>query len=83
MHIEKRKVRTNGFDFPLNPLQIISWLVYGYDILVFYFLDLRLIDDMLFFIILTGICYAILAGLVFFFAYLATSIDPTDPTVRA
>lgn len=83
VEIEKRNVRSNGFDLPLNPLQIISWLVFGYDIVVFFFLNLSLIEVPMFFIIILAGCYAVLAIGVFVLAYLATSTDPTDPTIKA
>ena len=52
-------------------------------IVVFFFLNLSLIEVPMFFIIILAGCYAVLAIGVFVLAYLATSTDPTDPTIKA
>ena len=57
--------------------------MYGYDIVVFFFLNLSLINQSLYFVIILAICYGVLAVGVFALAYRATSINPTDPTIKA
>eukprot|EP00347_Sterkiella_histriomuscorum_P014206 403361764 len=41
------KPKSNGFSFPLDPLQIISWLVFSLKICIFYTLECQAIQNTL------------------------------------
>mmetsp|Transcript_43168 Transcript_43168/g.120098 ORF Transcript_43168/g.120098 Transcript_43168/m.120098 type:complete len:358 (-) Transcript_43168:296-1369(-) len=75
------KVRTNGFERPFHPLQVLSWAVFGSDVFVYIVFCLPLIDTVgakvlvaLFYI--SSVVILVLATVK------ATSCDPADPHVR-
>uniref|UniRef100_A0A7S4SJ79 Palmitoyltransferase n=1 Tax=Alexandrium monilatum TaxID=311494 RepID=A0A7S4SJ79_9DINO len=74
-------VRTNGFGWPFHPLQVVSWVVSGLDVLVYSFMGLPLLEpDPL--MIALALCYAAsVIVLVVGFAK-ATGCNPMDPRVK-
>eukprot|EP00397_Hematodinium_sp_SG-2012_P025509 GEMP01026661.1.p1 GENE.GEMP01026661.1~~GEMP01026661.1.p1 ORF type:complete len:355 (+),score=68.52 GEMP01026661.1:518-1582(+) len=72
--------RINGFDLPLHPLQVASWVVFGADVLVFAIFCLPLMEDL-------GVqiaCYSIFGISVVSISmntFWATQRDPVDRNV--
>lgn len=75
------KQRANGFQAPLHPLQVVSWIVLGLDVLLYVSIALPLIDPLeLRFI--AAVCFTVSAVSLVVFAAIATRCDPADDQVR-
>mmetsp|Transcript_128074 Transcript_128074/g.370692 ORF Transcript_128074/g.370692 Transcript_128074/m.370692 type:complete len:797 (+) Transcript_128074:96-2486(+) len=73
--------RAHGFEMPLHPLQVVSWVVFGLDVLLYASVVLPLLDPQ-WLQVLAAVCFtASVVGLTFFAAK-ATRTDPGDVFVR-
>lgn len=82
VEIVKRKVRHNGFDCPLHPSQVFSYLLFISDIVSFYMVDLVSLHHLSPLVITLGVIYLILACGTAYYGYLSTRINPQDPTIN-
>ena len=82
VNIEKRKVRTNGFQWPLHPTQLLTYFIFFGDLFTFYGINMVSLSYNTWLTILLSTVYGVLCVLVFYYAYLATITDPTDPTIQ-
>lgn len=81
MPVAEARVRTNGFQWPLNPFQLISWVVVALDVLLFAIIGIPLIEsDAL--KVLISLCFGASVVILVLGAYSATSCDPADPHIR-
>ena len=80
----KRKpgVRETGFDLPLHPLQIVSYVVFGYDFLTYYLVNMTSLSANLLLVSALGVVYLAISIVVVVYAVRATRSDPSDPTIR-
>mmetsp|Transcript_93775 Transcript_93775/g.292214 ORF Transcript_93775/g.292214 Transcript_93775/m.292214 type:complete len:429 (-) Transcript_93775:235-1521(-) len=76
-----RKVRTNGFERPFHPLQVLSWVVFGSDVLVYVAFGLPLIETAGA-KVAVAILYIASVVVLVLATVKATSCDPADPHVR-
>lgn len=74
-------MRINGFQRPFHPLQILSWVVFGLDVLVFCVFGVPLVDTVAAKVIV-AVCYTTSVGVLVLAAIKATSCDPADAHVR-
>jgi len=78
---DEEPLRLNGFEGPLHPLQVLSWVVFGADVLCFCIFAIPLIEAahaQLF----VSTAYAISVGVLVVSCVKATGKDPADPYVR-
>jgi len=81
MPVAEARVRTNGFQCPLNPFQLISWVVVASDVLLFAVIGIPLIEmDAL--KVLISLCFGASVGILVLAAYSATTCYPADPHIR-
>ena len=73
------KPKETGLEFPLDPFQIIGWILTIYLILLYYLLILPLLDFSL--QIGFGIPFTILITLLLTYGYKLTSSNPSDTTI--
>ena len=75
-------MRENGFDYPLHPLQCLTWALFPVILLDFYWLLLPLLPGEA-----TrwavGTVYTAAAATTFFCAWITAAVDPRDPSVAA
>ena len=75
-------MRENGFDYPLHPLQCLTWALFPVVLLDFYWLLLPLLPGEA-----TrwavGTVYTAAAATTFFCAWITAAVDPRDPSVAA
>jgi len=82
--IERKKgVRKHGFNCPFNPLQLITYFVYFYDLITFSAMNMTSLSSNLPLVIICGLLYYTLSLVVFVYAIKATLSDPSDPTIMA
>lgn len=74
------EVRVHGFHWPLHPLQVVSWIVFGTDVLVYLIFCIPMIKTMEAQIGVTS-CFAISVISLVVSTFLATKCDPMDPFV--
>ncbi|CDW86338.1 probable palmitoyltransferase zdhhc1-like [Stylonychia lemnae] len=74
-------VKTNGFIWPYHPFQVLSWVVYTYNMIHFYLVSIPIFTNNLVQVIILAVVYLILGVTVFYMTYITTKIDPTDRTV--
>lgn len=72
--------RRNGFEWPLHPLQVTSWIVFGLDVLSFCIFGIPLIETVGA-KLLVSVCYVISVAALVISAIRATGSDPVDPHV--
>ena len=71
-----------GFDRPFHPLQIVSWVVFFFDLLTYFLINMvSLYNHSTAGVVLCSIIYLGLSTLVLIYAILATKIDPSDPLI--
>lgn len=75
------KVRTNGFERPFHPLQVLSWVVFGTDVLVYIVSCLPLVETAGA-KALVALSFAVSVVVLVVATVKATSCDPADPHVR-
>lgn len=79
--VDKKKTRRNGFQKPLNDLQIATWFLYPFILAGFYVLILPVLDFP--YQIICGLIYFILHTISGISAYLVSALDPSDPHLAA
>lgn len=78
--MDEDRVRNNGFERPFHPLQLVSWVVFGADVLAFLVFGIPLVET-------TGakmlvaLCYVFSVCTLVLAAIRATGCDPSDPHV--
>lgn len=75
-------MRQTGFDLPLHPLQILSYVVFAYDFLTYYLVNMTSLSSSLLLVSLLGVAYLAISVVVVVYAVKATRSDPSDPTIR-
>ena len=80
--VVEKWIRHNGFERPFHPLQIISWIVFGYNLLIFYFVDMVSLSYNPILVVLLSILYLVLSIGVVYYCVKATKADPSDPTIK-
>jgi len=75
------EVKPIGCMCPLNIVQIISYIVFGFDGFCFYFITVVAWSKSIVLVWLLAVLYTILFILVSIFALLVSFSDPTDPIV--
>ena len=81
VEIVKRKVRTNGLQCPLHPTQVLTYFIFGGDIVTYYLINLVSLGHNMPLIIALGTIYGILAIGVFYYGFSSIKINPQDPTI--
>lgn len=72
--------RIHGFQLPFHPLQLVSWVVFGSDVLAFCIFHIPLIDG-LGWKTLVAVCFSVSVLVLVIAAAKATRCDPADPNV--
>ena len=80
--IMQKMVRTHGFQCPLHPTQLFTFVLYGMDILSFYLINMVSLSHITPALVIMSIVYAILAIGTAYYAYLSTITNPEDPTIH-
>lgn len=81
--LERRAgVRENGFNWPPDPLQILTYIIFVLDIVAYYLINMTSLSYSVPLVVICSIVYFVLSVVVVIFGFLATSIDPSDPTIR-
>jgi len=78
--MDEVKMRTNGFERPLHPLQLLSWVVFGSDVLIFAAFCIPLLDHVAAHIGVS-FCYALSVFWLVAATAKATRCNPADPTI--
>ena len=83
IEVEKRSdVHYTGFDAPFHPLQILSWIVFFFDFLTYFLVNMvSLWNHSLLLVIGCSLLYLVLSTLVLCYAVRATRVDPSDPII--
>ncbi|CAE7361624.1 ZDHHC1 [Symbiodinium pilosum] len=74
------EVRINGFRWPLHPLQVVSWVVFGTDFVVYLVLCIPMIETVLWQVLVTSF-FLTSVGFLVVSTFLATSCNPMDSYV--
>jgi len=74
-------MRVNGFGRPFHPLQVVSWVVFTMDVLVYAIVGLPLVEP-LGAVAVVALVYGASVIIVVFATARATGCDPIDPRVR-
>lgn len=74
-------MRTNGFQRPLHPLQLLSWVVVGLDAILFSLFGIPLIESAALKAII-AVCFGASVIILVLAAIQATSCDPADPHIK-
>lgn len=74
----EEKPRKNGFERPFHPLQIVSWLVFGANCLIFCTLGIPLIKTFSGKLV-AGVPFVLSVAVLVRYAWQATICDPADP----
>ena len=80
--IINKKMRKNGFNLPLNPLQILTIFIYILDLISYFSIDMICLSYNMTCLISLSVFYIVLALGTFYNAFKATLIDPTDQTIK-
>ena len=75
-------MRANGFDPPFHPLQLISWFVFFYDLLVYFIVNMVSLSNYPALVGMCSVMYLIISLGVLFYAVKGTKCDPSDPTIK-
>ena len=78
----KTKSRKNGFELPFHPTQMLTFIIYISDIGTFFFIDIPSILHLQSMAIILSIVFVPLSISTFYFAFMATKENPTDPSVN-
>jgi len=76
----EESVRVHGFRWPLHPLQVLSWVVFGGDVLVYLIICIPMIETVAAQVVVTS-CFVISVIFLVVSTFLATKCDPMDPYV--
>lgn len=82
VEIEKRRVRKNGFECPLHPTQMFTYVLFFGDIISYYSIDIVCLSHNWILAFCLGAIYLMLALGTVFYAYVSTKINPQDPTIQ-
>lgn len=74
-------MRTNGFERPFHPLQVLSWVVFGMDVLIYIVFCIPIIETAAAQGVV-AVCFGISVIVLVYATAKATSTDPADPHVR-
>ena len=77
-----KKGRGSGFELPFHPLQVISWFVFFYDLLVYYLINMISLSNYGVLVAFCSMIYFVISAGVLFLAIKGTRCDPSDPTIR-
>jgi len=78
---ETLPMRAHGFERPFHPLQVLSWIVFSVNVLLFLIFGFPLVDTDVAKVSI-AICYATSVLVVVLATIKATNCDPADPHVR-
>ena len=78
----ERWVRKSGFDLPLNPLQVISWFVFAFDVITFFVVDMISLAYNPGLVAVLSILFIVMQIGTVYYCVKATKTDPTDPTIQ-
>lgn len=76
----EESVRVHGFRWPLHPLQVLSWVVFGGDVLVYLIFCVPMIETVAAQVVVTS-CFVISVIFLVVSTFIATKCDPMDPYV--
>lgn len=76
----EESVRVHGFRWPLHPLQVLSWVVFGGDVLVYLIICIPMIETVAAQVVVTS-CFVISVIFLVVSTFIATKCDPMDPYV--
>lgn len=79
--VEEEPIRLNGFERPFHPLQVLSWIVFGADVISFCVFVIPLIRAAIAKLAIAT-SFAISVGVLVLAAVKATGKDPADPHIR-
>ena len=74
-------VKVNGFTCPFNCFQILTYITFGISIYVFFFIEIISLTTFSVAPYILSVFYVIFVAFTFVLAFIATIIDPTDPTI--
>ena len=75
-------MRYNGFEKPFHPLQIVSWVIFFFDFLCYYMINMvSLANHSAALVVICSIVYLAISIVVLQYAIRATRHDPSDPLV--
>lgn len=74
-------MRRHGFEWPFHPLQVVSWAVFGLDVVLYLVLCLPLIDTIAAKVVV-ALCYVTSVVVLVYTTAKATRCDPADPNVH-
>lgn len=80
-HEEEEPIRLNGFERPFHPLQVLSWFVFGADVISFCVFVIPLIRAAIAKLAIAS-SFAISVGVLVVATVKATGKDPADPHIR-
>ena len=81
--VEQRDdVHYTGFQRPFHPLQVVSWVVFFFDFLTYFLVNMvSLYNHSLWLVIGCSIIYLVLSALVLCYAIRATRVDASDSLI--
>ena len=80
--IYKKKTRKNGFECPLHPIQLLTFIIFFSDLITYYLIDIICLSyNNLGLTIFLSIIYGIFSIGTLYYAIVATMNDPTDETI--
>jgi len=75
-------VHYTGFQRPFHPLQVVSWVVFFFDFLTYFLVNMvSLYNHSLLLVIGCSVIYLVLSALVLCYAIRATRVDASDPLI--
>ena len=78
----RKGVRSNGFQWPLHPQQLLSWLVFFFNFGLYFVVDVISLSSSKGLSVFLSILYSIISYIVLFLAIKTTKSDPSDPTIK-
>ncbi|CAJ1390858.1 unnamed protein product, partial [Effrenium voratum] len=72
--------RVHGFRWPLHPLQVVSWVVFGTDVVVYLVLCIPMIETLAAQVVVS-VFFVLSVGSLVVSTFLATKCNPMDPYV--
>lgn len=82
MIINPGKIRSNGFDFPLDWLQVVSWVMFPFFTGTFYVAIVPALWQHKVEAVMLTLVYTLMAMATFGYGWLATYVNPTDISLR-
>ena len=76
VEIQKRRVRKNGFECPLHPTQLFTYVLFFGNMFSYYSINIVCLSHNLILAIILGTIYMILAIGTVVYAYVSTQINP-------